>query len=443
MPGSAEEYDPYRRLDYCRAILYQKASGQRIFLSRTAGQMIDNSSKSDGWADEDRASVVACFGHMVDAPNRPSPRFPASSEKMVAAAIQEQLAACNASVGVVSLASGADILFAEALLDRGAEVHLVLPLNIEEFLEASVRPSGDDRWENRFHAVRARATSEEIHGDDYLAGSGTPFQLAALFIDGKAKVLSADKNLRMRSICVWDGKRGDGLGGTSSFVAHCLAQNRVIYAIDPMDAHGFVPRLPQVNQINQYTWATRRTGATILEHRLLACLFADAKGMGGLRETQIPAFARTIFGIVSNAINESGVRPLVLNTWGDGLFVATESPFQCADIALRLLEHASKVDFAAEGLPGHITFRIGLHAGPAFFTSSDPLTKQPNAYGREVNRAARIEPITDLGQAWASRVFVILNAALNGDALAFDDLGQRTLPKDAGSMHLYRVKRQA
>lgn len=405
--------------------------------------MIDNSSISDPWEiGDDRSSVVACFGHMIDAPNRPKPRFPPSSEQIVADIIRRQLATCRAVAGVVSLASGADILFAEALLERGAELHLVLPLNVEEFLETSVRPSGDDRWEQRFHHIRTRATTEEIHGDDYLRGSGTPFELAALFIDGRARMLATEKNLRSRALCVWDGNRGDGPGGAYTFAMHCLRQQRVICAIRPSDGQTFIPVWNQANQSSQYTWATRRTGGAVFEHRLLACLFADARGMGGLRETQIPAFTRTIFGVVSAALKESGSTPLVLNTWGDGLFIATESPFECADIGLRLLEHASHINFSAEGLPGGITFRIGLHAGPAFFTPSDPLTKQPNAYGREVNRTARIEPIVDLGQVWASRVFVVLNAAFNGDALKFDDLGEHPLPKDAGPMLLYRVHRK-
>ena len=100
---------------------------------------------------------MAFAGHMVDTPGRAKARFPAANEPLVAAALRELLARLDARVGVSSLANGADVLFGEAMLERGGELHVVLPLNIEEFLEQSVRNSEDDRWEARFHALRALA----------------------------------------------------------------------------------------------------------------------------------------------------------------------------------------------------------------------------------------------------------------------------------------------
>jgi hypothetical protein len=58
--------------------------------------------------------------------------------------------------GFGALAAGADIIIAEALLARGAEVHAVLPGGVEAFAAVSVDPFGQ-AWRRRFDAVLAMA----------------------------------------------------------------------------------------------------------------------------------------------------------------------------------------------------------------------------------------------------------------------------------------------
>lgn len=63
--------------------------------------------------------------------------------------------------GFGALAAGADILFAEALLEQGAELHVVLPCAKDVFLQKSVVPFGED-WPERFEACWASAASIRI-----------------------------------------------------------------------------------------------------------------------------------------------------------------------------------------------------------------------------------------------------------------------------------------
>ena len=62
-----------------------------------------------------------------------------------------------------SLGSGADILFAEAALSAGCDLHVVLPLPVESFVAAAVAagnaPGGPDRWSERFRTCLNRSTS--------------------------------------------------------------------------------------------------------------------------------------------------------------------------------------------------------------------------------------------------------------------------------------------
>jgi class 3 adenylate cyclase len=58
------------------------------------------------------------------------------------------------------------------------------------------------------------------------------------------------------------------------------------------------------------------------------------------------------------------------------------------------------MDWSKKGLRS-LNLRIGLHAGPVY-SCIDPVTQRTNYIGAHVSRAARIEPITPVGQVYAS-----------------------------------------
>ncbi|HTZ34559.1 MAG TPA: tetratricopeptide repeat-containing protein, partial [Stellaceae bacterium] len=101
--------------------------------------------------------VLHYSGHIIAAPGAAG-RFPADQEDRVRREIAAALAAADIGFGYGSLAAGADILFAEALLERGASVHVVLPFDEREFIEQSVRRSGRG-WVGRYRRCLAAATS--------------------------------------------------------------------------------------------------------------------------------------------------------------------------------------------------------------------------------------------------------------------------------------------
>jgi len=82
--------------------------------------------------------IVVFSGHMFDKLDRATPRFPVYLEKRVKEQIRERLAKMEGQVGFASLACGGDLLFAEALLERGGEVNIVLPFRKEDFRKCSV-----------------------------------------------------------------------------------------------------------------------------------------------------------------------------------------------------------------------------------------------------------------------------------------------------------------
>jgi tetratricopeptide (TPR) repeat protein len=101
--------------------------------------------------------IVVCSGHMIDAPGRASPRFPAELEPGVASALRDRLDKLGAGIGYASAACGTDILFLEAMLERGGEINVVLPFSAEQFRTTSVATIPGSTWGRRFDTVLERA----------------------------------------------------------------------------------------------------------------------------------------------------------------------------------------------------------------------------------------------------------------------------------------------
>jgi hypothetical protein len=170
--------------------------------------------------------VVVVSGHMVDAPDRPRPRFPASAVPRVAAEVAAALDRWGVgpeTTLVTGGARGADILAAEAALARGARLRLVLALPPDEFVATSVALPGSD-WTDRFRDLLRVADVEVVDwaGDDV-------FALTNERILTVARALDADPY----AIVVWDGEPGDGPGGTEDFVRRLGPAGERLVVIDP------------------------------------------------------------------------------------------------------------------------------------------------------------------------------------------------------------------
>lgn len=85
-------------------------------------------------------------------------------ETAIRTAVEEALDQIRPGFAFGALAAGADIIIAEALVARGAQLHVVLPCTIPAFRRLSVLPFGD-HWERRFDALIAVAETVETIGE--------------------------------------------------------------------------------------------------------------------------------------------------------------------------------------------------------------------------------------------------------------------------------------
>ena len=79
-------------------------------------------------------------------------------EDVLRNSISDALQQKDVGFGYGALAAGGDIIFAEALLEQGAELHVVLPCQRDIFKRESVMPSGEN-WGERFENCLALASS--------------------------------------------------------------------------------------------------------------------------------------------------------------------------------------------------------------------------------------------------------------------------------------------
>ena len=113
-------------------------------------------------ADAPPRKVLLFSGHMIDAPNRKAPRFPAGKEPVVADAIARcsippDIAANPSDLAVCGGACGGDLLFAEACLARGTALEMYIRFDENTFLANSV-DFADADWRNRFFAAKSKGT---------------------------------------------------------------------------------------------------------------------------------------------------------------------------------------------------------------------------------------------------------------------------------------------
>ena len=175
----------------------------------------------------DAGRVFLFSGHMIDAPGRPAPRFPADKEFVAAAAIAAKLNELDASaqsIGLCGGACGGDLLFAEALLAHGGRLALLLAFDEPTFLARSVDLAGHD-WRRRFFAVKAHPRTRVMLAPDTLGPlpEGTdPYERTNLWLLESALAFEPEK---VEFLCLWDGGGGDGPGGTRHMVAEITRQH--------------------------------------------------------------------------------------------------------------------------------------------------------------------------------------------------------------------------
>lgn len=180
-----------------------------------------------------RPLVFLFSGHMIDAPNRPRPRFPASKEPVARQAIENKLDELEARAGDIGISGGAcggDLLFAEACLRRAMQLQIFLSHREPDFLRYSVQIGPQaEQWRDRFLAVKQRASVFHEPQEFVTAGSTDPYEQLNLQLLQAALAHGAE---RLRFLCLWNGEPGDGRGGTQHMIEAVRNRGAPVHILD-------------------------------------------------------------------------------------------------------------------------------------------------------------------------------------------------------------------
>jgi tetratricopeptide (TPR) repeat protein len=163
--------------------------------------------------------VFLFSGHMIDAPGRQPPRFPAEKESVAARKIAEALGKLEAGPDDLALTQGAcggDLIFTEVCQQRGVKVQWLQPFNEPEFIERSVVCRGES-WRDRYLKVKAALTItpgiRTAPAELGLPPKGVdPYERCNLWLLYTALSYGISK---VQFVCLWDSSGGDGPGGTA------------------------------------------------------------------------------------------------------------------------------------------------------------------------------------------------------------------------------------
>jgi class 3 adenylate cyclase len=387
--------------------------------------------------------VAVFVGHMIDRPERPSPRFPPQLEPAVRQAIRDRLRQRDVRIGYASAACGSDILFLETILELQGEAHVILPYDQELFRQDSVELIQGADWGERYVRVLQAASEVQSASEQRLVAGSVSYDYANILLYGLATIRAHQLETDLIPLAVWDGRAGHGPGGTADTVRRWqeLGHQVEVVAVTELLQRACPALAQRVVSSTSSPPVGPMQPAPPFPREIMAMLFADVVGFSQLTEEQIPGFVQQYLGAVAALMARSPYAPVMKNTWGDGLYGVFATVHEAGEFALDLCALVNEMNWTAHGLPEHLSLRIALHAGP-IYACTNPVTGQPDYLGTHVSRGARLEPVTPPGQVYASHAFIAVAAAQGVTDFTYEYVGQTPLAKGYGTFPTYHIRRR-
>ncbi len=379
--------------------------------------------------------------------------------------IEGYLDAADVQYGYGCLAAGSDILIAESLLARGAELHLVFPFQVEDYVRFSVRPFGK-QWEDRFWACHEQATEIQLASEDGDVADDVLFSYGSKVAMGMAMLRARAMETEVQQLVVWDQKRRPWQAGTAAEVTYWEKNiskkkpqawpHRQSETAADMEHEGKNTAKNFANenrrQLRTAVIPFQRSGSVAakkrrkqeldsgLDRTMMAMLFADLKGFSKLQEKELGRFQTKVMKAVAEAIGKAldGKRASETNTWGDAVYLVLENARLAARCAVNMQDALEK--YAKKKLQ----LRVGGHFGPVY-KGQDYIRNLPDVYfGSHVTRAARVEPITSPGEVFVTAAFAAQLCIEGGyDEFSCEYVGRVDLAKGYQSdFPLYLLRRR-
>jgi tetratricopeptide (TPR) repeat protein len=343
-------------------------------------------------------------GHMIDAPDRATPRFPAAAIPGVRERIKAWLVSSCIRFSYCSAACGGDILFLEMAQSLGIETHVLLPFARDSFIQTSVKPGGDE-WTKRFQAVLENAASVTVLNEDMPDFHASSYDFTNQMISARAASRAAAYDSPLLALALWDGQPGDSIGGTASavvFWARGKVPTRVLHPTNPRLDGLYDPDLPPLEKPFPRIYTADPAG---IQTAVASLLFMRIRGYQSLREKDFQLFFKELLGGLAQAMAQNGWFPARYGFGGQYLF-AWETVREAGIAA------TSFMSFLQDGKaswPENVEFSLCLHTAPVQ-VMVNPILNQYTHEGAAVSRLQALSESLFPGIVYATETFASLAA---------------------------------
>jgi hypothetical protein len=178
--------------------------------------------------------VVIVTGHMTDAPDRATPRFPESEVSRVRSEVYAAFRLWDLGANdllICGAARGGDLISATAARSLGATVWALLAHPSEKFVTESVA-GGDPAWIEEYRDLLQHAPSWDLTDTATFADRSDVYAAANEWMLATANHQADDTAPNL--LAIWDGTDAGGIGGTAHMVAEAQRHNTIVKVISPL-----------------------------------------------------------------------------------------------------------------------------------------------------------------------------------------------------------------
>ncbi len=344
------------------------------------------------------------------------------------AKIDDMLEAENVGFGFGALAAGADIIIAEALLSRGAELNVVLPVGRAAYFAQSVDPYGA-AWRDRFEAcLNAATTVQEA------TQIGGQFEPLAVALSGDYSMGAAVLNARMlessaTQIIIAD--EGEGRFGTGKYTARDAERWRNT---------GHAQHVLRARRaVTVPASATKGSEVALPTRHLLALLHARIHGAEQLADADWPRVQTQIMAPLRTALDDLAASPLSMRQWNAQFDLAFDDLLPSFDAARALITHFSHLDLDALGLPSSLALTVTGHFAIGHAVAGDA-QRETQIVGGEVRLPSEIALQAHPGSFTVSSTYANALAFQTSPDIVAEYVGDFERRGVAHTMPLYAVR---
>ena len=262
---------------------------------RNARLLLDALGEEPHWLDDCFAlpKIIVFTGHPLLPEGEVNCRFPVHLETELKVRISNQLNQLDADIGIASAAAGSDILFLEAMLERGGEIDVILPYAVEHFVQTSVDVDSNSEWKNRFERILNRA-GRVIMANDYPAQDNRVLlEFTSLIVDGTAILRAQEYDTPLVSLAVWDGQEHGNLGETPDMISRWENTGRDVEIIDVPANISIQPESVSILESTSH-----------FPHEIRVMFFADVVGYSKLSEVKVAQFIQQFVGYLAQEMDD-------------------------------------------------------------------------------------------------------------------------------------------